>query len=354
MAKNNSEEINFQFFVDGVKQKQISWNIFIDFIHDISYSDIDKLRNLNKILLMELSSLNCLDIEKLKYLNTILLTGFKNHIQKEHAETEMTENDHLQNLQKSNANQILKEETFHETNKEISTNEVIQVPNIENEIKDDLPSSCIKEIIKDTVVKSDFDQILNEELSTNEGSQEPIANKIKDDLTSACREEVIECHSTTNPKIFLCGICDKEYNIYFHLKKHIQKAHHDEQKNEYNSGEGSFSEYKKLDEYEIATTNIKSLFKMNTNTIHKDNKDKKSKYSLKSSTLLSNSDDDDDIQEGPFHKLPRGGRGRRRRYIQTETGWECVECGMAMSKVFPYSLICFMLYFAISSFHEFS
>ena len=354
MAKNNSEEINFQFFVDGVKQKQISWNIFVDFIHDISYSDIDKLRNLNEILLMELSSLNCSDIEKLKYLNTILLTGFKNHIQKEHAETEMTENDHLQNLQKSNANQILKEETFHETNKEILTNEVIQVPNIENEIKDDLPSSCIKEIIKDTVVKSDFDQILNEELSTNEGSQEPIANKIKDDLTSACREEVIECHSTTNPKIFLCGICDKEYNIYFHLKKHIQKAHHDEQKNEYNSGDGSFSEYKKLDEYEIATTNIKSLSKMNTNTIHKDNKDKKSKYSLKSSTLLSNSDDDDDIQEGPFHKLPRGGRGRRRRYIQTETGWECVECGMAMSKVFPYSLICFMLYFAISSFQDFS
>ena len=25
-------------------------------------------------------------------------------------------------------------------------------------------------------------------------------------------------------------------------------------------------------------------------------------------------------------------RGRRRRYIQTENGWECVECGLAMSK----------------------
>merc|ERR1719507_1351709 len=41
--------------------------------------------------------------------------------------------------------------------------------------------------------------------------------------------------------------------------------------------------------------------------------------------------DDDNYQEGPVHKLPRG-RGRRRRYIQTENGWECVECGLAMSK----------------------
>ncbi len=45
----------------------------------------------------------------------------------------------------------------------------------------------------------------------------------------------------------------------------------------------------------------------------------------------SDDSDDDHYQEGPVHKLPRG-RGRRRRYIQTENGWECVECGLAMSK----------------------
>ena len=45
----------------------------------------------------------------------------------------------------------------------------------------------------------------------------------------------------------------------------------------------------------------------------------------------SDDSDDDNYQEGPVHKLPRG-RGRRRRYIQTENGWECVECGLAMSK----------------------
>ena len=90
MAKNNSEEINFQHFVDGVRLKKISWNYFVDFIQVLSYSDIDRLRKLNAILLKELT-LNFSDIEKLKYLNEILLIQFKTYI-------EMTENDHIENL----------------------------------------------------------------------------------------------------------------------------------------------------------------------------------------------------------------------------------------------------------------
>ena len=74
MANKNSEEINFQYFVDGVKQKKISWNFFIHFIQNLSYSE---LRNLNAILLMELT-MNSSDMEKLKYLNGILLIEFKN------------------------------------------------------------------------------------------------------------------------------------------------------------------------------------------------------------------------------------------------------------------------------------
>ena len=42
MAQNNSEEINFQQYVDGVKQKYISWNFFIAFVQDIT--NINKLR----------------------------------------------------------------------------------------------------------------------------------------------------------------------------------------------------------------------------------------------------------------------------------------------------------------------
>ena len=59
--------------------------------------------------------------------------------------------------------------------------------------------------------------------------------------------------------------------------------------------------------------------------------DTNSLFAVKEWNQEESSEDDDDIQDGPVHKLPRG-RGRRRRYIQTDNGWECVECGLAMSK----------------------
>ena len=68
MAKNNSEEINFQHYVDLVKENKFPWNIFIDVMQDLSYSDRNKLRILNAILLKELT-MDYSDMDKLKYLN---------------------------------------------------------------------------------------------------------------------------------------------------------------------------------------------------------------------------------------------------------------------------------------------
>ena len=53
MARNNSEEINFQLIVDEMKQKKISWTFFVDLMQNLSHSDIKKLRKVNAILLME-------------------------------------------------------------------------------------------------------------------------------------------------------------------------------------------------------------------------------------------------------------------------------------------------------------
>ena len=72
MDQKNSEEINFQHYVDAVKQKTIPWHIFKDFMEDLSFSDMDRLRNLNAILLQEMT-MNYSAIDKLKYLNRILM-----------------------------------------------------------------------------------------------------------------------------------------------------------------------------------------------------------------------------------------------------------------------------------------
>ena len=235
MAKNNSEEINFQNYIDGVKQKEISWKFFVDFIQDLSYSDKNRLRILNAMLLKELT-MNFSDIEKLKYLNEILLIQFKKYIQKVH-EFEMTENDHheAEALQDSNVDHALNAKTFVKTSLEISTNENIEMP---------------------------------------------IVNEIKEDLNSSFEEEIIECNpSENNQKIFLCDICNKEYKMYFYMKQHIKNVH--EQKKSFKFQNNLVHNEHKIDEKKLtikSMSNQTNNLKMHIHNIHEVQQDYKCEY----------------------------------------------------------------------------
>ena len=129
MAKNISEEIDFYQYVDGVKQRKLSWKLFIALMQDLSYKDINRLRKLNAIILTELT-MNYSDLDKFKYLNEILMIQFKNFIEREEANFEITENgqhNYTENLL-SHVDQISNEdETFNERIKEISTNKDIKM-----------------------------------------------------------------------------------------------------------------------------------------------------------------------------------------------------------------------------------
>ena len=82
MAKNNYEQIDFQQYVDGVKQQEISWKFFTALMKDLAHRDIKNLRILNAILLTELT-IDYSDIDRFKYLNGILMIQFKNYIQRQ-------------------------------------------------------------------------------------------------------------------------------------------------------------------------------------------------------------------------------------------------------------------------------
>ena len=146
MATNNSEEINFQHYVDSVKQKRIDWNMFVDVIQDISYSDKGRLRRLNAILLNELI-LDCSDKDKLKYLNLILLREFKNDIEKEQ-DFEMTQSDVFVNSKVPNDHQILNEDTNNK-NEEHFVTEMSNADEIKNDANEEnLAVSCKEEVIE--------------------------------------------------------------------------------------------------------------------------------------------------------------------------------------------------------------
>ena len=126
-----SEEIDFQNYVDSVKQKKTPWNIFESLIKDFIYSDIKRLKLINAILLTELTPSNS-DIDRLKYLNVILLAEFKDFIEREND----FENEYLDEPQILMDHNTDLNNKISEEQSEIQTFEII---NAERKNLEDLP-----------------------------------------------------------------------------------------------------------------------------------------------------------------------------------------------------------------------
>ena len=54
VSMNSSEEIDFQNYINSVKQHKTTWDIFENVMKDVAYSNINRLKLLNAILLSEL------------------------------------------------------------------------------------------------------------------------------------------------------------------------------------------------------------------------------------------------------------------------------------------------------------
>ena len=119
-SKNISEEINFQSYVDEVKHGNIHWKLFVNFMKDLSYSDFDRLKQLNAILVTELTR-NFSDIEKLRYLNEILLNEFKDFIQMENNFKAAEYNESNSDNAQSEVDHNLIGNFFEEKSKEVPT-----------------------------------------------------------------------------------------------------------------------------------------------------------------------------------------------------------------------------------------
>ena len=264
MDKKNSEEINFQHYVDAVKQKNITWNLFVDFIKDLSYFDMDRLRHLNAILMAEFT-VNCSNIDKMKYLNGILLIELKNDIERD--EYNDFENEKLEDLQESIV-------LIEDTNKEMELN--CEILPIVNENEDNSFSSSFKEEYVEMSEKEQLENLqdstvlneetnkdissemeLNSEVQMSENEQLEDSAVLNEEIVEENKEEKHESKlNETNAKVFLCYICNKEYKMYFHLKQHIRIIH------EGKKNENSFG---KTDEQEFsAFKNDESISKVNT------------------------------------------------------------------------------------------
>ena len=76
ISENTSEEIDFQNYVNSVKQKKTPWNIFESMMKYFIHSDVKRLKLINAILLTELTP-NYSDIDRLNQLKMIQLNQIK-------------------------------------------------------------------------------------------------------------------------------------------------------------------------------------------------------------------------------------------------------------------------------------
>ena len=116
---HKESECDFQTYIDSVKQKTIPWNLFENFVTDLSHSNSHRLKYLNTILLNELAHS---DINRSKCMNSILMTEFQEFLEYEHLEV-------FQKHGVASANQ-LPEEKERKNNLEVA--EILESENLED------------------------------------------------------------------------------------------------------------------------------------------------------------------------------------------------------------------------------
>ena len=205
-SRHTSQDFNFQYYIDRVKQKEMHWHVFVKLMEDLSYSDVNRLKYLNAILLIELTD-SYSDMDRLKYLNVILMNKFKDFIQMED-NIEVSENDNL--------------EVHHdETIEEMSSDHEIQISSVNKiETQENFDSSIHK--FNDNIHIED-----DVEISENEDAAEFSHDSSNETIRDISNKAQNVIKSFTG---FRCSICSRSYRrrqdtlVHVH-KKHLKQRH---------------------------------------------------------------------------------------------------------------------------------
>ena len=196
-SKKNHHEISFELHIDALREQKIPWNTFVELLEEIFYSDMDKLKYLNALILTELTK-SYSNMERSRYLNKILLKELKNLIQKENVDS----NDSFPNDNDLNI-QTIKGESLNDSE--------IDTPGLtENALasRNEDTSNCNEEYVLEMTENgdsnNDFYNQKNKEESTNDceidmsdleenilaTSNEDISNHNQEDVSKMTEEKV--------------------------------------------------------------------------------------------------------------------------------------------------------------------
>ena len=245
VSMNSSEQINFQSYIDSVKQRKTPWKIFENFMKDLTYSNIDMLSQLNTILLTELT-INYSALEKSKFLNSILLTELKYSIESK-AKFEIIENEIPVSTVEQDSNIVTMKKESEKS--EIPIIDIIENENdsksekISNKSNDygEINTSSIqyeKQILNQSQVHANieekfcFDDSLIKIKHACDICHKTDSKEIKMDMKKVHHmgKDVTlvtcyNCNKEIMSKLFNCGSCGKTFSHKGSFKMHMKRHH---------------------------------------------------------------------------------------------------------------------------------
>ena len=212
-SNHTSQDFDFQYYVDMVKQNEIAWHVFEKLMKDSSYSDVNRLKYFNAILLNELS-ISKSDMDRLKYLNVILMGKFKDCIQ-------------IDNDTNLEINHDLNDETLKESSsdREIQISVVIKIEKQENF---DMP---IHKFIDFNEIEDDAEICENED-AVDESNSTIVDYDFNEDTTEVSKNENLEGDHDLNietiTEISSCGQNEKQGKYFIQTEDDVELSENED------------------------------------------------------------------------------------------------------------------------------
>ena len=220
--QNDSDEINFQSYIDAVKDHKIVWDIFVNLMKDLSHKNISKLKQLNEILLNELK-ISIQEKRRYNQFDDIPLHNIE-------YDMEIVENikQDNENFNENNDENFTENFKFSDENSEYDTENVVE--NIVDDEADDYYQNEI-ENLQENYEK--FAQELDETENIKHDSTENYENNFE--LIEYKSSEIGESNEHFQKPIVenlhkglknhKCNSCEKSYTQSHNLKTHISRSH---------------------------------------------------------------------------------------------------------------------------------
>ena len=216
ISMDSSEEIDFQSYIDSVKQKSTTWHIFENLMKDLAYSSIPRLTLLNAILLIELTK-NDSYLDRLKYHNSLLMTEFKEFIERKDDNFLKIENEFFDESVEFDSNNA---EMIGEKNETQTAQHFVESQNSNG--NNDLYGSDQFGEFQEVFVATDLKNEITQEENETQIAQLSLEDEGKEHLEQTITKSNQMEQKT---KMFTCQLCNKVLYNQFHLKQHIRNIH---------------------------------------------------------------------------------------------------------------------------------